>query len=181
MKSIDNNFFIQLSLRASRGEVLLDLVLTSADELKKEFKIGGHLDCSTYTMTEFTISCGMNFRIAYFQLLKEELEKISWEGAEQFEIFDHFLKTNRNGSLKICPGFSQDSINSTLIFWLLLSDRRAPCAILGCSAQMSHCLYWATARGREEPGLVAWIRQEVIPYQTISCKRQLLCGELAWP
>lgn len=44
--------------------------------------------------------------------------------------------------------------------------------MLGHSAQMSLCLYEAAARDREEPGLVAWIRQEVILYQMISRKRQ---------
>lgn len=43
-----------------------------------------------------------------------------------------------------CPGFSWGSVNSTLKFWLLLSDRRTPSAE-GSSAGKSHCLYGAAA------------------------------------
>ena len=66
--------------------MLLDLVLTSAEELIKEVKIGGSLSCSDYALVEFVISRYMglakskvrtlNFRKANFQLFKELVDNI---------------------------------------------------------------------------------------------------------
>lgn len=42
--------------KPSRGEALLGLVLTCADELIKEVKIRGSLGCSNCTLVEFMIS-----------------------------------------------------------------------------------------------------------------------------
>lgn len=41
--------------KLTRGEVLLDLVLTSEEELVKEVQTGGSLGCSNHALVEFTI------------------------------------------------------------------------------------------------------------------------------
>lgn len=80
----------KLSLvKPAGGETLLNLVLTSADELIKEIKIGGSLGCSSHTLVEFMISRNtglaksrvrnLKFRGANLQLFVELVEEISWE------------------------------------------------------------------------------------------------------
>ena len=79
---------------------------------------------------------------------------------------------SRLTQVPLCPGFSWDSVNSTLMFWLLLSDKSTPGASL--LAGESRCLYSVAAGDGAEPGLLAWIRGRVILYYMASC-----CGELA--
>lgn len=45
--------------KSTRGEMLPGLVLTNADELIKEIKIGGCLGCSDHAMVELMISRNM--------------------------------------------------------------------------------------------------------------------------
>jgi len=46
--------------RPARGEALLDLLLTSAEEIIKEVKNGGTLSCSDYALIEFMILRNMD-------------------------------------------------------------------------------------------------------------------------
>ena len=75
--------------RPSRGEVLLDPVLISAEEIVKEVKIGGSLGCSDHALIEFVIVKNMGlaksrvrtlkFRRVNFQPYKELLHEIPGE------------------------------------------------------------------------------------------------------
>ena len=56
LKSTDDNFLVHILDRHSRGEALLDLVLTNAEEIIKEVTIRGSLSCSNYALVEFVIS-----------------------------------------------------------------------------------------------------------------------------
>lgn len=49
------HFLAQLLEILNKGEVLLDLVSTSADELIKEVKIGCSLGCSSHYLVEFVV------------------------------------------------------------------------------------------------------------------------------
>lgn len=88
LECTEDNFFISLLDKLTRGEALLDLVLTNS-EMIKEIKIGGSLNCSDHTLHEFLKSRNMglakikvrtfNFRRAKFQLLNELVGKVPWE------------------------------------------------------------------------------------------------------
>lgn len=68
---------------------MLDLVLTSAQEIVKDIKIRGSLGCSDHTLVELMTlrNVGLhksrvrtlNFKIAYFRLLKKLLDEIFLE------------------------------------------------------------------------------------------------------
>ena len=81
LKLTEDKFLVQLLNKLTRGEVLLDLVLTNAEGLIKEIKIGGNLGCSDHALVELMISINMgleksiarmlNFKSAVFHLFKE--------------------------------------------------------------------------------------------------------------
>ena len=89
LESIDDNFLAQVLDRPARGEVLLDLLLTNAEEIIKGFKIGGSLGCSNHALVQFVTSRKtglaqsevrtLNFGRANLRLFKELLDKITWE------------------------------------------------------------------------------------------------------
>ena len=56
VESIDDNFLVQVMDRPTRGEVLLDLLLTSVEEISKGVNTGGSLGCSDHALVEFVIS-----------------------------------------------------------------------------------------------------------------------------
>jgi len=56
VESIDDNFLVQVFDRPIRGEALLDLLLTNAEENIKGSNVGGSLGCSDYALVEFMIS-----------------------------------------------------------------------------------------------------------------------------
>ena len=88
MESIDDNFLVQVVDRPTRGEALLDLVLTNTEEIIKDIKIGSSLGCSNCAVVQSVISRSaylaksgvrtLNFRIASFRLLRELLDGILW-------------------------------------------------------------------------------------------------------
>jgi len=55
LESIDDNLLVQVLDTSTRGEVLLDLVLTHTEEIIKEVKIKGNLGCSDHALAEFVI------------------------------------------------------------------------------------------------------------------------------
>ena len=59
LESVEDNFLVQVIDGPTRGEALLDLVLTNAEESIREVKIGGSLGCSDHALVEFVIlKCG---------------------------------------------------------------------------------------------------------------------------
>ncbi|GAB0175916.1 mitochondrial enolase superfamily member 1 [Grus japonensis] len=110
LHSIDDSFLTQVVEEPTRRGVLLDLVLTSREELVEDMKAGGSLVCSDHEMVEFRILCGrsraiirittLDFRRANFGLLKDLLGRIPWVRAlegwgvqENWSIFKyHFLR-----------------------------------------------------------------------------------------
>ena len=80
LESINDNILVQVLERLTRDEVLLDLVLTSAEEIIKDIKIGGSLGCSDHALVEFmpwrNVSLAksgvrtLNFRRANFSCLR---------------------------------------------------------------------------------------------------------------
>jgi len=75
---------------------ILVLLLTYANELIDDIRIGGCLDCSDHAMVEFMLQTDtrqakrkLNFRKANFQLFRELVNRTPWEtvltgkGAEQ--------------------------------------------------------------------------------------------------
>lgn len=59
LEPIANNFLVQVLDSPTRGEVLLDQELTSAEETVKDIKIEGILGCSDHALVEFVISRNM--------------------------------------------------------------------------------------------------------------------------
>ncbi|KAK4810519.1 LOW QUALITY PROTEIN: hypothetical protein QYF61_004482, partial [Mycteria americana] len=110
LECIEDNFLTQVIDSPTRGEALLDLLLTNTDELIIWVKIGGSQGCSDHALVEFTILRDMgqvkskvktlNFRRVSFQLFKELVDGTPWEtalrdkGAEQsWQLFkDVFLR-----------------------------------------------------------------------------------------
>ncbi len=113
LESVEDNFLVQVIDGPTRGEALLDLVLTNAEESVREVKIGGSLGCSDHALVEFVIlknaglaksrASTLCFRRAKFRLLKELLSGIPWEtvlkgmGTEQsWQLFkDTLLRVQR--------------------------------------------------------------------------------------
>ena len=89
LEPVEDKFLVQVIDGSTRGEALLDLVLTNAEESIREVKIGGSLGCSDHALVEFVIlkNAGLAksrartlcFRRANFRLLKELLSGIPWE------------------------------------------------------------------------------------------------------
>ena len=89
LESTDDNFQVQIFNRPTRGEALLDVVLTNTEEIIKDIKIGSSLGCSNCAVVQSVISRSaylaksgvrtLIFRRADFRLFMELLDKISWE------------------------------------------------------------------------------------------------------
>jgi len=89
LESVQDNFLVQVIDGPTRGEALLDLVLTNEEESIRDIKIGGSLGCSDHALVEFVIlknavlvksrARTLCFRRAKFHLLKELLSGMPWE------------------------------------------------------------------------------------------------------
>jgi len=89
MESTDDNFLVQVVDRPTRGEALLDLLLTNAEEIIKDVNVGGIPGCSDHALVEFVISRDvglaksgvrtLNFGSATFKLFNGLLAKIPWD------------------------------------------------------------------------------------------------------
>ena len=55
LESVEDNFLVQVIDGPTRGEALLDLVLTNAEESTREVKMGSSLCCSDHALVEFVI------------------------------------------------------------------------------------------------------------------------------
>ena len=89
LEFVEDNFLSQAIEDPTRGDAILDLLLTSANELIGDIRIGGCLGCSKHAMIEFMLQRDMrqgkskirklNFRKAKFQLFRELVNKMpSW-------------------------------------------------------------------------------------------------------
>ena len=111
LECTEDKFLHQVIEGPTRGDAILDLLLTDANELIGDIRIGGCLGgCNDHTMIEFMVWRNMrqakskismlNFRKANFQLFRELVNKTPWEmvfmgkGAEQsWQIFkEAFLR-----------------------------------------------------------------------------------------
>ena len=52
---IEDNFLSQVIDTPTRGDVILDLMVTNASELIGDIKTGGSLGCSDHSLVEFTL------------------------------------------------------------------------------------------------------------------------------
>ena len=55
LESVQDNFLVQVINEPTRGEALLDLVLSNEEESIREVKIGGSLGCSNHALVEFVM------------------------------------------------------------------------------------------------------------------------------
>jgi len=55
LESIDDNFLVQALNRQTRGEALLDLLLSNVEEIITGVKVGGSLGCSDHALVKFVI------------------------------------------------------------------------------------------------------------------------------
>ena len=53
LESVEDNFLVQVIDGPTRGEALLDLVITNEEESVRDVKIGGSLVCSARALVEF--------------------------------------------------------------------------------------------------------------------------------
>jgi len=87
LECIEENFLVQVLDKATRDEVLPDLVLTIAEELNKEGKLGGTWGYSDCALFELVILREMAkskvktliFRRTNFRLFRKLLDEIPWE------------------------------------------------------------------------------------------------------
>jgi len=78
VESIDDNFLVQVVDRPTRGEVLLDLLLTNAEEIIKGTNVGGSLGGSDHALVEFVISRDVGLAKSGIRTLKSKLEVVQW-------------------------------------------------------------------------------------------------------
>ena len=55
LESVEDNFLVQVIDGPTRGEALLDLVLTNEEKSIRDVKIGGSLGCSDHALVEYVI------------------------------------------------------------------------------------------------------------------------------
>lgn len=83
LECIEENFLVQVLDKATRDEVLPDLVLTIVEELNKEGKLGGTWGCSDCALFELVILREMAkskvSRRTNFRLFRELLDEVPWE------------------------------------------------------------------------------------------------------
>lgn len=83
LECIEENFLVQVLDKATRDEVLPDLVLTIVEELNKEGKPGGTWGCSDCALFELVILREMAkskvSRRTNFRLFRELLDEVPWE------------------------------------------------------------------------------------------------------
>lgn len=83
LECIEENFLVQVLDKATREEVLPDLVLTIVEELNKEGKLGGTWGCSDCALFELVILREMAkskvSRRTNFRLFRKLLDEIPWE------------------------------------------------------------------------------------------------------
>ena len=113
LEPVEGKFLVQVLDGLTRGEALLDLVLTNAEESMREVKIGSKLGCSDHALVQLVIleSAGLaksrvwtlSFRRANLWELKELLDGIPWETVlkgidteQSWQLFrDTFLRARR--------------------------------------------------------------------------------------
>jgi len=99
LECIEDNCLSQVIDSPTRGDAILDLLVTSATELIRDVKVGGSVGCSDHALVEFADLRDMgqakskvrtlNFRKAKFQLFKVLVSRTPWKtvlrdkGAEQ--------------------------------------------------------------------------------------------------
>jgi len=91
LECIEDNFLCQAVNSPTKGDVILDLLVTNARKLIGDVKTGGSMGCSDHALVEFTDLRDMgqtkskvrtlNFRKAKFHLFKELVNKTPWETA----------------------------------------------------------------------------------------------------
>lgn len=95
----------------TRGEALLDLLPANAEELIREVKFGGSLDCSNHALVEFSIlrvtgwvKCTvrtLNHRKANFQFFRVLVHGIPWETALRTKEVNDSLETFKDIFLRV--------------------------------------------------------------------------------
>jgi len=88
---IDDNFLSQVMDSPTTGDAILNPLVTNANELRSDVKIGGILGCSEHALVEVAVlrDVGqtkskvrtLNFRKKKFQLFKKLVNRTSWETA----------------------------------------------------------------------------------------------------
>lgn len=89
LDSIEDNILVQELDKPTRSESLLDQVLTSAEKMIKEIKIGVNLGCSDHALIEIMIlkyvglgkeqSQSPELQESHYHLFKELLNRVPWE------------------------------------------------------------------------------------------------------
>ncbi|KAK4805648.1 hypothetical protein QYF61_022406 [Mycteria americana] len=91
LEFIEDNFLSQVIDSPTRGDAILDLLVTNTSELIGDAKTGGSLGCNDHALVEFTVLRDMgqvksevrslNFRKAKFRLFKQSVNRTPWETA----------------------------------------------------------------------------------------------------
>ncbi|PKU47845.1 rna-directed dna polymerase from mobile element jockey-like [Limosa lapponica baueri] len=85
LECLDDNFLRQEINSPTRGDALLDLLVTNASEIIRDVKVEGSLGCSDHALVQFTVLINLkptrstvrtlNFKKAKFQLFKEYINQ----------------------------------------------------------------------------------------------------------
>lgn len=88
---VEGNFLVQVMESPTRGEKLLDQLLTKAEKPIRDVKMGSSPGCSSYSLVEFSILRGtrqiksrvrtLKFRQVNFSLYRALVHGIPWETA----------------------------------------------------------------------------------------------------
>lgn len=112
LESLENNFLVHVLNRLTRGEALLGLKLTSAEELNEENKTGGSLGCNKHALIEFVISRSI-------VLTKNRVRMLNFKGL----IFKFSFNWSHSMICVVIPTQVYDSMNSCIY---LLNFTRFP-------------------------------------------------------
>lgn len=70
LESTENNFLVQVLDRTARNKVLMDQLLTSAEDIIKELENGSSRGCHDYSLTEFVMLSNMGLANSRLRTLK---------------------------------------------------------------------------------------------------------------
>ncbi|KAK4811192.1 hypothetical protein QYF61_019823 [Mycteria americana] len=142
LECTEDNFLIQVIESPTRGDALLDLLLTNTEELIREVKIDGSLGCSDHALVEFTILRDMgqaksilktlNLRKVNFQLFKGLVDGTPWEIAlrdneeeQSWQLKDIFLRAQEL-SIPMCKKSGKEGRRPAWLSKDLLANKEDP-------------------------------------------------------
>ncbi|KAK4816578.1 hypothetical protein QYF61_017968 [Mycteria americana] len=121
LECIEDNFLAQVIDTPSRGDAILDLMVTNACDLISDVKIGGSLGCSDHALVEFTVLRDMGQS-------KRELHRQWKQGRVTWEEYRNAAHLCRDGLRKVRAqlklNLARDAKNNKKGFYRYINQKR---------------------------------------------------------